>query len=178
MRVRDHLALSTAAAALLHPLLGRRALGLWAGGVLIDADHYAWFCARERSLSPLAAMRYFGRPHPLQDPASRALHSRGAIAGALLVSLRHEDLLPIALGMTAHVALDVHHRMRMARARAAALARDRHSCRSCGTTAAELGTHLWRQPLLLPRYSAENLVTLCHGCHEAAHERRGGRTWS
>jgi hypothetical protein len=146
---------------------------------LIDADHYAWFCVRERRLSPLGAIRYFGQAHPLQDPASRALHSRAAIAGALLLSLRYSDLLPVALGMTAHVALDAHHRMGMARARAAALARDEHSCRGCGEPAEELETHLWRQPLLFPGYGAKNLVTLCPCCHEAAHGgQRGGRVWS
>ena len=40
MRVRDHIALSTAGAVLVLPRLRGGALGLWAGSVLIDTDHY------------------------------------------------------------------------------------------------------------------------------------------
>ena len=61
MRVRDHVLISTAGAALAAPFIGRRALGLWAGSVLIDADHYAWFCFRQRRVSPRAAARFFNR---------------------------------------------------------------------------------------------------------------------
>ena len=49
MRVRDHIALSTAGAVLARPWLDSGALGLWAGGVMVDVDHYAWFCVRRRA---------------------------------------------------------------------------------------------------------------------------------
>lgn len=176
MRVRDHVALSTAAAAGLAPWLGHRAVGLWAGSVLIDADHYAWFCVSERRLSPAAAVRYFGRAHPRRQAATRALHSPAALATAFVLGLRRAPLLPIALGMGLHVALDAHHEARMTRARAAALARDRYRCRACGRRG-RLAAHLWRQPPLLPSYRTENLVTLCGRCHEAAHAA-GSPTWS
>ena len=57
MRVRDHIALSTAGSALLHPWLRRGVLGLWVGSVLVDLDHYVWFCLRQSRCDPLAAMR-------------------------------------------------------------------------------------------------------------------------
>jgi predicted HNH restriction endonuclease len=82
-------------------------------------------------------------------------------------------------GIGIHVALDLHHQRRMAAARAAALARDHYSCRGCGGRAPHVGTHLWRQPVLLPSYRSENLVSLCPACHERAHrDRDGAEAWS
>jgi hypothetical protein len=169
MRVRDHLALSTAATAMSRPFVGRRALGLWAGSVLIDADHYVWFCLRQRRLSPAAAIRYFNGANVPRHPAMRALHTPFALLAVLLIAAWQRALLPVAVGMSAHVALDAHYEARMDQARAAALARDRFSCQSCGVTGPHLGTHIQRQPWLLPSYEAQNLVSLCSRCHELAH---------
>ncbi len=179
MRVRDHIALSTAGALLLRPWLGRGVLGLWAGGVLIDADHYAWFCLRRRRLNPVAAVRLFNEAQGPSGRATRALHSPAALLAFLIVGLRRPRLLPAALGMSLHAVLDAWHEAGMGRARAAALERDRFACRACGTRAPDLGTHLRRQPWLLPSYEAHNLVSLCGPCHEAAHAREGrAGSWS
>ena len=172
MRVRDHVLISTAATALVTPFIGRRALSLWAGGVLIDADHYAWFCLRHRSLSPQAAVRFFNKADPPRHQATRALHAPTALLLAFLLGLRRRQLLPLALGMGLHVALDAQHEARMNRARAAALARDGCSCQLCG--AAAVAAHVWRQPRLLPSYRVGNLTSLCGTCHEKAHARSGG----
>lgn len=178
MRLRDHLALSTAGAALLSPWLGWGAAGLWAGGVLIDGDHYAWFCATRRSLSPRAAVRFFNSANVEHSRTMRALHDRVALLGALVVGLRHRQLLTTAVGMSVHVALDRRHEKRLARARTAALARDGFRCRACGIQTPDVATHLWRQPLLLPSYRTQNLVSLCAPCHEAAHASgQGARSW-
>ncbi len=177
MRVRDHVVLSTAAAALLSPWAGRGALGLWAGGVLIDADHYVWFCWERRRLNLLAAVRFFNGSHPPQHSATRFLHTPLALMAFLLVGLRHRRLLPVALGMGLHVALDEHHEARMGEARAAAMERDGFSCRGCGSRAPQLAAHIWRQPWLLPSYEAQNLISLCGQCHEVAHTRGMGAQW-
>jgi hypothetical protein len=178
MRVRDHILFSTTSAAALGPFLGRSAMGLWAGGVLIDADHYLWFCVRQRRLSPAAAVRYFNGPDVPQHAAMRALHTPFAVLVVLLVAAWQRALLPVAVGMGGHVALDAHHDARMDQARAAALARDKFSCRSCGRQV-HVGTHIRRQPWLLPSYDAQNLVSLCDPCHELAHtvETRSG-SWN
>jgi hypothetical protein len=176
MRVRDHIALSTAGAALLHPRR-RGALGLWAGSVLVDIDHYLWFCLKERRCNPVAAMRFFNEPHPPQHAATRILHSPAALLAVLIISGRRREVLPAALGMALHVVLDVRHEVRMNRARAMAIERDDFACRACGTRM-HVGTHLRRQPWLLPSYHAENLVSLCAPCHAAAHAReRGPGAW-
>jgi hypothetical protein len=179
VRVRDHVVLSAAAAALLRPWAGRPALGLLAGGVLIDADHYAWFCLRRRSLNPLAAVRYFNEAHPAQRRGTRALHSPIAVLAVLAAGLRRRQLLPVALGMGLHVALDADHRTRMSRAQVSALKRDDFCCQACGSRAPHIHTHLRHQPWLLPSYAVQNLISLCPPCHEAAHAcRRDTVPWT
>ena len=179
MRVRDHLALSAVGAALISPWAGRSALGLLAGGVLIDADHYVWFCLRHRQLSPMAAVRFFSAANPPQHQATRALHSPAVLVAAFSASAWRPRLLPVALGMALHVLLDSGYEVGMRRARSAALERDEHICHACGSQAPDVRAHLWGQPLLLPSYGTQYLISLCGSCHEAAHKAGGERTsWS
>jgi hypothetical protein len=177
VRVRDHLVLSAAGTVLLRPWTHRSALGLIAGGVLIDADHYAWFCLRHRRLNPATAIRFFNGADPPRHPGTRLLHTPGALVAALAAGLRWPRLLPVAVGMGLHVALDARHEARLGQARAAALERDEFCCQSCGSPgapAASIETHIRHQPWLLPSYAAHDLISLCHGCHETAHARRRG----
>jgi hypothetical protein len=174
MRVRDHLVVSTAGAALLAHWAGRAALGLWVGSVLIDADHYVWFCVSHRTVSTRRAIRFFNGAHPPQHAGTRALHSPGALALAGGLALRRPRLRPVVAGMGLHVLLDLGHEAGMQRARDAALRRDGFACQACGTRAGDVGTHLWHQPRLMPSYAARNLVSLCPSCHELAHRRVAG----
>lgn len=174
MRVRDHVLISSAGAVLAAPFTGRGALGFWAGGVLIDVDHYAWFCLRQRCLGPVAAVHFFNQADPPQGPATRALHAPAALLVIFLLGLRQRRLLPVALGMGLHVALDVHHVAHMDRTRSAALARDRYACQVCGAALPSVTAHVSRQPRLLPSYRVHNLISLCGRCHKAAHERSRG----
>jgi hypothetical protein len=179
VRVRDHVLISTAGAALTVPFLGRGALGLWAGGVLIDIDHYLWFCVRHRCLNPAAAVRFFNEADPPQHAATRALHAPLALLYVVVLGLRQRPLLPVAVGMGLHVALDAGHLSHMARARSAALLRDGYSCQTCGAAGSGIVAHVRRQPGLLPSYRAENLISLCVSCHEAAHAQpRGAARWT
>lgn len=172
MRVRDHIVLSAAGAALLRRWTRGGVAGLVAGGVLIDADHYAWYCLRHRRLNPVAAIRFFNAAHPPQHDGTRLLHSPVALLAAAAAGLRWPRLRPVAAGMGLHVALDALHEARMRRARATALERDEYRCQACGSQT-RIDAHLRRQPWLLPSYSAGDLISLCHGCHESAHA--GGR---
>ena len=169
MRVRDHIVLSTAAAGIGWRWLGPSVAGLWAGGVLIDADHYLWFCLHERGVSPRAAVRFFNAAHAPQHAATRALHRPTALIALLLASARLPRLLPLAAGMLLHASLDAFHDGRMDRARAAALHRDRFACQTCGSRGPHVGTHIRHQPWLLPSYRTQNLISLCGPCHAAAH---------
>lgn len=174
MRVRDHILISTVGAALTAPFLGRGALSLWAGGVLIDTDHYVWFCLRHRRLSPKAAVDFFNQADPPQHQATRALHAPLALLLVALLGLRQRRLLPVVLGMGLHVALDVYHVAQMDRARSAALTRDGYSCQACGTADPYVTAHVQRQPGLLPSYRIQNLISLCGPCHMAAHAHLAG----
>jgi len=169
LRVRDHVLISTAGAALAAPFIGRRALSLWAGSVLIDADHYAWFCVRQRRVDPRAAARFFNGADVPGHPATRALHAPAVLFMVLLLGLRDSRLLRVGLGMGLHVALDTWHAARLKRARRSALERDAHTCQACGAPSA--CAHVWQQPRLLPSYKVQNLISLCHPCHAAAHAR-------
>jgi hypothetical protein len=169
MRVRDHILLTTAGAALAAPWLGGAAVGLWAGGVLLDVDHYLWFLVHHRQGGLRAAVRFFDGAHPPQTPATRALHHPVFVASVLALAARRRGLRPLAVGITFHVGLDARHEARMNRARAAALQRDHFSCQTCGARTPPLDTHLVRQPLLLPSYRPSNLMSLCGACHEMAH---------
>jgi hypothetical protein len=170
MRVRDHIAVSTIGAALVFPWSGRVALNLWAGSVLVDMDHYLWFCLRRRDWNPAAAVRFFNGALPPQHSATRVLHTPAAALALLLLGLHRRWLLSVALGVGLHIALDAQHDARMAEARLAALARDDYTCQVCGTRA-RVGTHLQRQPWLLPSYRSRHLISLCAPCHESAHAR-------
>ena len=169
MRVRDHIAVSTTSAALVQPWRRRDALGLWAGAVLIDVDHYLWFCAREHSGNPVAAVRFFNAVQPPQHAGTRVFHRPLAPLLLLLLGGRHRALSWVAAGMLLHIALDVQHELRMDRARAAALERDAFTCQTCGVRGPDVVTHIRSQPPLLPSYDVDNIVTLCDPCHEAAH---------
>jgi hypothetical protein len=170
MRVRDHVAISSAGAALLYPVVGRAVVGGWVASILIDADHYLWFCLKHRSVNPAAAMRFFNQPEAPQDAETRILHNPLALSIAIMLAARRRNVLPVAIGMTLHVALDWYHEMRMDATRNAALERDGFRCQSCGANGPVV-THVTCQPRLLPSYRVANLVVLCPACHQAAHAR-------
>jgi hypothetical protein len=156
--------------------MGRRAFGWWIGSILVDADHYLWFCVRHGPASPLTAARYFGGAQPARRASTRLLHSPVALSIGLALGARRREAMPIALGMGLHVALDVLHDARLRAARTRALQRDQFTCQACGTRGAHVGTHLTRQPRLLPSYRVKSLVSLCGSCHDAAHEGGGPPT--
>ena len=171
MRVRDHVAVSTTAALLCGPAQRAFALGLWTGGVLIDADHYLWYCLRHRRLNPIEAVRYFNEGKSPGTSATKALHHPIALLALLLAGLRRPRIMPVLIGMGVHVGLDLFHEARMGAARNEAMIRDQFSCRECGAHTRDVTAHVARQPILLPSYRTENLVTLCRSCHQLSHQR-------
>lgn len=171
------MAVSTAGAAVLYPLFGRRVLGAWAGSVLIDADHYLWYCLHTRSLDPRSAFRYFNAPDAPQHSATRVLHSPLVIASLLLYGVRRRGIGSLAAGMAIHAALDAYHVARLESSRAAALDRDEFTCQKCGDHGPDVVAHLDWQPPLLPSYRKENFVSLCPSCHAAAHSHEPAGRW-
>ncbi len=172
MRVRDHVALSTLAAAALYPALKRKALVPWAASLLIDVDHYAWFTVERGSLSPIEAVRFFNQAQPPQHSGTRRLHSPDVLLAFLLASFLWRPLRLVFYGLLFHVALDVTHGTLTAEARRRTLERDHATCRRCGAHDATVVAHIWRQPPLMPSYKIDHLVSLCGPCHELAHTKR------
>jgi hypothetical protein len=177
MRVRDHVALSTAGALLLLPRLGPVVAAPWAASILIDVDHLLWYCLHARCLNPAAALRYFNGAHPAHHVGARLLHSFWALALLVTLGARWRGAQLLVLGMGFHVALDNYHQTRVALVRRTALGRDGYTCQRCGTKGADIVAHCYRQPWLLPSYRAECFVSLCVTCHDDAHAptQRAGR---
>jgi hypothetical protein len=169
VRVRDHVLLSSGGAVLLVPWLRRAVLVPWAASILIDVDHYLWFCAHERSVNPRQAVRYFHQAQPPQHAGTRLLHHPVTLLALLALGTRWRWALLVALGLGFHVGVDVYHGARMRGARRAALLRDDGTCQWCGAQGPDVVAHVWRQPWLLPSYHVDQLISLCAQCHEAAH---------
>jgi len=173
MRVRDHVALASGAAALLYPRLGASVAVPWAASIFIDVDHYLWFLARHRSLNPVAAVRLYNDADAPQHRAARPFHHPAPLSLMVLASRRRRAAVLPLMGVAFHVGLDVYHRARTAEAKAAALDRDRFTCQVCGAQTADVVAHVWRQPRVLPSYRLDHFVTVCGPCHRAAHARGG-----
>ncbi len=170
MRVRDHLLLSTLAAAAIYQFMGRKTLTPWAASVLIDVDHYAWYVMDHRTLSLTDAVRFFNQAQPPQHAGTRRLHSVDVLLALLVASFWWRPLRLVLLGLLFHVALDAVHNVRIEKARRLTLERDQHTCRRCGARDDTVVAHVWRQPMLLPSYRLDCLVSLCGPCHELAHK--------
>src|SRR5579872_3719750 len=94
VRVRDHIALSTAAATLLYPRLRRSVVTAWAASVFIDVDHYLWYAIRHRHLNPATAVRSFNGARAPQHSQTRLLHHPAVLASLWLTSARRPSLRP------------------------------------------------------------------------------------
>jgi hypothetical protein len=106
-----HAAFGAAAALALAPWLRRRSVGLWAGSVLIDADHYVWYAVHRHDLSLRRAYHYFRQVRSgeqrLQGDA-RPLHGPLNVAWMALLAWRWPAFRPIFLGVLLHSLLDAY----------------------------------------------------------------------
>jgi hypothetical protein len=119
-------------------------------------------------------VRFFNDANAPKHSATRPFHHPAVLLPLLLVA-RHQRAAVLTLtGMAFHVCLDTYHRWRTSDAHANVLNRDHFTCQVCGTTGTGVIAHVWRQPRLLPSYRLEHFVTLCVGCHDAAHAQRSG----
>src|SRR5580700_1637823 len=85
MRVRDHVVLSSGAAALLYPSIGGQVVLPWAASIFIDVDHYLWFLVRHHRLNPVTAVRLFNDANAPKHPATRPFHHPVALSLLLLL---------------------------------------------------------------------------------------------
>ena len=156
MRVQEHIKLSTLAATMVLPWLGKDVLIPLTSSVLIDVDHYMWHAVTFRTLSLRAAVKYFGQADPPQRKEARLLHHPLVLSMLLLIALRTRSrfLTLILAGLLFHVSLDVVHATQI----------------QSGEWCEALQLHtVYFSPSVLNRYNAKNFVVLCSTCHEKVH---------
>jgi hypothetical protein len=111
-----HAAYGAAAALALAPLLRWRSLGLLAGSVLIDVDHYAWYAVHRGDFSLRRAYRYFlkarGGERRLEGDA-RPLHGPINVAWMALLAWHWPAFRSIFLGILLHSLLDAYSERRL-----------------------------------------------------------------
>ena len=111
-----HAALGAVAALALTPWLRWDSLGMWAGSVFIDADHYAWYVLRRRDLSLRRAYRYFRQVRSGErrlEGDARPLHGPVNIAWMALLAWRWPAFRAIFLGVLVHALLDAYAERRL-----------------------------------------------------------------
>jgi hypothetical protein len=172
MRVQEHVKLSSAAAVIALPILKKDIWIPFAASIFIDVDHFIWHAVTQRTLSPRAAIRFFGQADPPQRRGAKFLH-HPIVLGLLLVlalGLHSRLLLLILAGMLFHVSLDTIHVTQMERLRLSLSEEAHHTCPECGKAEEVLQIHTLRYPKnMLDRYHPRHFIVLCAACHKKAH---------
>ena len=76
MQITTHFWFTSILAAVLFPVFGWKVLIFYIGGVLVDTDHYMWFIAKYKKISPLKCYNFYMFESPRQSfkPIIGALH--------------------------------------------------------------------------------------------------------
>ena len=172
MRVQEHVKLSTLAAAVALPWLGKDVVIPLVASVLIDVDHYLWHAVTYRTLNLRTAIQYFGQADPPQRKEARLLHHPLVLSMLLLITLRTRSriLWLILVGLLFHVSLDVVHATQMKSLKQSLSESSNGTCPQCGEECDRLQLHtVYFSPCVLDRYNRTHFVVLCPRCHERAH---------
>lgn len=180
MHPRDHLILSTVAAAAVYPLLGRRVLASWAASLLADLDHLPTYVGRHGLASPGAMWRYYR--HGEGGEQQHLLHRWPLILIGLALAPLAPPIGLVALGLAFHRLLDdLHHLLlpgwRRARWQLSAKGRlhaqiqrrDGCACRVCGASKVPLELHHLVPESQGGRSQPGNLISVCRPCHQQLH---------
>jgi hypothetical protein len=172
MRIQEHIKLSTLAATLAFPWLGKDVFIPLTSSVLIDVDHYLWHAVTYRTLSLRAAVKYFTQADPPQQKEAKLLHHPFILGILFLIAIRTRSrfLMLILAGLIFHVSLDVVHMTQMQSLKQSLSEEAYGICPECGEWCEALQLHtVCISPTMLNRYNAKNFVVLCPTCHEKAH---------
>jgi hypothetical protein len=172
MRVQEHIKISTAAATIVLPWLGKDVWIPLTASIVIDVDHYIWHAVSYRTLSLHAAIQYFGQAAPPQRQEARLLHHPVVLGILLVIALRTRSriLSLILAGMIFHVSLDVVHATKMNSLKQSLGQKAHGICPECGQECEALQLHtVYFSPNMFDRYNPEHFVVLCPTCHAQAH---------
>ncbi|MER2598448.1 MAG: HNH endonuclease [Caldilineales bacterium] len=180
MHPRDHLILSTAAAAAVYPLLGRSVLLSWAASLLADLDHAPAYVSRQGLASPGAMWRYFRSGEGGEQ--QHLLHRWPLILAGMAAAPLAPLIAWAALGLAFHRLLDDgHSRLRPAwrrwcwrlsakgRLHAKIRRRDGYVCRMCGAFGVLQELHHIVPESQGGSNQPDNLISVCKTCHRALH---------
>jgi hypothetical protein len=171
MHFRAHLAAAAAAGLALYPHSPRRVALTVLGGVLIDVDHFLLYALRSGDWALSGALAYEKRRHTRIRPGDtrprygslRSIVHRPwlSLPIAWLLAFVWPSLRPLAIGLTIHLAMDVHypHYDRQAWARAA------ERCERCKLPGTDLEVY-WKVPPHRggDRFATENHIVWCSAC--------------
>ncbi len=171
MHSRTHLITSAITGIIFYPRSPLRIALVIAGGVLIDVDHYVLYAQRSGDWSLAGALRYERRRHvhaqagdtrPRYGSLRSSIHLPWLVLPIVwLLGLVWAPIRPAAIGLTLHLALDLHYPqydpMLWKRAD--------ERCEYCGLP----GLDLTPQYLVPPhrggkRWDHNNLVIVCSAC--------------
>ncbi|MCO6451477.1 MAG: HNH endonuclease [Caldilineales bacterium] len=154
----------------------------WASSILTDADHLAWHVIQTGDASPLRAWRFF-TSEPEEGPKTPLpLHRYDVIVILWLAGHRIRPLGQVAAGLAFHRVMDdlteIWHfgrrrwrQRNLDRLRAIVFGRERYHCQGCGMPSAALELHHRIPEHLGGPNHPDNLLALCHECHDRAHGR-------
>ncbi|GHO92282.1 hypothetical protein KSF_023300 [Reticulibacter mediterranei] len=174
MRVREHLLLSTAAAAVAAPWLKKDTWIPFASSILIDVDHYLWYVISHRTLSLRDALTFFNQADPPQTASMKFMHQPLFLGLLLFLAARFRSrlLFLILAGLLFHVSLDAIHITQMSRLKRTLSEEAASVCGECNRFVDELQLHTHTVTNnLLDRYNPKHFVVLCPECHELAHQK-------
>jgi hypothetical protein len=179
MRFRSHLLTAAAVGLALYPRAPWRAALTTLSGVALDTDHFLLYALRSGDWNPVGALRYDRwRHHPPRRGDTRPRYgSLRSVAHepqitlplVWLAALLWSPLRPVAVGLTVHLALDLHlphYDWRIRR-------RARGRCERCGIAGVPLEVHALVHPRHGGRrWSAHNYALWCTACARAVREAR------
>ncbi len=167
--------IGTVAALAAAPWLGGRAVPLWLGASLADADLYGYYVLRHRRLDPRAAVRYYNTLTGRRERARKVLHHPLVPLLALAAGRRAPALAAFGAGVGLHLLLDAAGDWPYQRRRRALERRSAGRCDECGQPQASIA-------LMEPHYRGTRAggrralaawLLLCRPCSEARHRAEG-----
>lgn len=174
VRFRDHVLASAVTGLALYPRSPCRAALTILGGVALDIDHFVLYALRSGDWNPVGGLRYDRRRHKLPRhgdtrPRYGSLRSvahepQVTLPLVWLAALLWSPLRPLAVGVTVHLALDLH----LPRYNWRVHCRAEGRCERCGIAGVPLEVYYLVDPRRGGRrWSEQNCALWCAECARA-----------